>query len=175
MLNIAKLVTKVICILKNSPFVPEWRAGDQIAFLTERNGYIPTDFINLQAPAFSYSAVSAIKVSSYVNFEFEMDFISEAVRSITAPLDSISGNIVNMFDLSLGGIEVVTPPLPSNIDINIDENGVNNEVSLAPLDQNPEGIYFIASLIVKKSQELFVYLNKHSSSTLSNKEFISYV
>lgn len=35
-LNIGKLVTKVMCIIKGSPFVPEWRAGDQIAFITER-------------------------------------------------------------------------------------------------------------------------------------------
>lgn len=98
-MNIAKLITKVMCILKGSPFVPEWRAGDQIAFLTERNGYLPTDFINIQAPAFSYSSISAIQVQTFVNFEFEADFIVEAVRSILAPIDSMSVNIVNMFDI----------------------------------------------------------------------------
>ena len=35
-LNIMKLVTKIMCIIKQSPFVPEWRAGDQIAYITER-------------------------------------------------------------------------------------------------------------------------------------------
>lgn len=105
-LNIMKLVTKVMCILKQSPFVPEWRAGDQIAFLTERNGYLPTDFIDIQPPAFSYSAISAIKVTTYVNFEFEMDFIVEAVRSITAPLDEMTNNIVNMFDIKISDINV---------------------------------------------------------------------
>ena len=36
-IDIAKLVVKAMCILKSSPFHPEWRAGDQIAFITERN------------------------------------------------------------------------------------------------------------------------------------------
>lgn len=136
MLNIVKLITKVMCILKNSPFVPEWRAGDQIAFLTERNGHISTDFINMQAPAFSYSAISAIEVKTFVNFEFEMDFIVEAVRSITAPLDSMSNNIVNMFDISLGDIEVVNP-LPTNLDIDV-SGTLDEEISFAPLNENPE-------------------------------------
>ena len=44
LVKILKLVTKVMCILKSSPFVPEWRAGDQIAFITERTGFLPSDF-----------------------------------------------------------------------------------------------------------------------------------
>ncbi|MDQ7023641.1 MAG: hypothetical protein Q9M97_09190 [Candidatus Gracilibacteria bacterium] len=31
-LKILKLITKAMCLLKQLPFVPEWRAGDQIAF-----------------------------------------------------------------------------------------------------------------------------------------------
>lgn len=37
-LNILKIVAKVLCILRTSPFVPEWRAGDLIAQITERQG-----------------------------------------------------------------------------------------------------------------------------------------
>lgn len=44
LVKILKLVVKVMCILKSSPFVPEWRAGDQIAYITERSGFIPSDF-----------------------------------------------------------------------------------------------------------------------------------
>ncbi len=174
-LNIIKLVTKVMCILKSSPFVPEWRAGDQIAFLTERNGYLPTDFINIQPPAFSYSMISAIKVTTYVNFEFEMEFIIEAVKSITAPLDKMTNNIVNMFNISLSDISLVEA-VPEKIDVNIDTNGDvdRTNLSFAPLDKNPEGIVFIAALIAKKSQELIEYL-VNNNETLSNKEFLSYV
>lgn len=146
-LNIAKLVTKVMCILKGSPFVPEWRAGDQIAFLTERNGYLPLDFIDIQPPAFSYSAISAIKISAYVNLEFEMDFIVEAVRAITAPLDKMTNNIVNMFQMEISDINMVES-VPSNINIDIDSDGtVTPEISLKSLDTNPEGIYMIVGML----------------------------
>ena len=114
-----KLVTKAMCILKGSPFVPEWRAGDQIAFLTERNGYLPTDFIDIEPPAFSYSAVSAIKVTTYVNLEFEMEFILEAVRSITAPLDKVSNNIANMLDISISNIDL-SEAVPSEINVDLE-------------------------------------------------------
>lgn len=174
-LNIMKLVTKVMCILKSSPFVPEWRAGDQIAFLTERNGYLPLDFIDIQPPAFSYSAISAIKVTTYVNFEFEMEFIIEAVRAITAPLDKATNNIVNMFNIQLSDINVVEA-VPSNIELQIETDGsITPETSFAPLDENPEGIYVIAAMLAKKFQDMLVYMTQNVDTTLTNQEFQVYV
>jgi len=121
-LNIWKLVTKIMCIIKGSPFVPEWRAGDQIAYITERNGYIPgLDFINFQPPAFSYSAISAIKVTTYVNFEFEFDFIVEMARAVVEPINGFTSNIANLFDMQISNLDL-SEALPSeiNIDLNID-------------------------------------------------------
>lgn len=121
-LNIWKLVTKIMCIIKGSPFVPEWRAGDQIAFITERNGYIPgLDFINFQPPAFSYSAVSAIKVTTYVNFEFEFDFIVEMARAVVEPINGFTSNIANLFDMQISNLDL-SEAIQSeiNIDLNID-------------------------------------------------------
>lgn len=175
-LNIMKLVTKVMCILKNSPFVPEWRAGDQIAFLTERNGYLPMDFLDIQPPAFSYSAISAIKVSAYVNFEFETEFIIEAVRAITAPLDKATNNIVNMFNIQISDMSPGADSVPTDINLNIETDGsVIPEISLAPLDENPEGIYLIAGALAHKFQKLIVYLSENKDVTLTNSEFQAYV
>jgi uncharacterized repeat protein (TIGR01451 family) len=174
-LNIMKLITKAMCILKGSPFVPEWRAGDQIAFLTERNGYLPTDFIDIQPPAFSYSAISAIKVTTYVNLEFEMEFILEAVRSITAPLDKISNNIANMLDISLSNIDL-SEAVPSNINLDIELDGESKlDISLAPLDENPEWILFIAGLINSKFIELISYMGDNAHLTMTNGEFTTHV
>jgi hypothetical protein len=174
-LNIMKLVTKAMCILKGSPFVPEWRAGDQIAFLTERNGYIPTDFIDIQPPAFSYSAVSAIKVTTYVNLEFEMEFILEAVRSITAPLDSISNNIANMLDISISNIDL-SEAVPAEINVDLELDGETNvDISLAPLDENPEGILFIVGLISGKFAQMLNYMDQNAHVTMTNTDFKKYV
>lgn len=142
-LNIIKLITKAMCILKQSPFVPEWRAGDQIAFLTERNGYIPTDFIDVKPPEFSYSAISAIKVTTYVNLEFEMEFLLEAIRTITAPIDNVSNNISNLLNISISDVDLsVVAPSDINVDVNIDGT-IDSDISLAPLNKNPEGILHI--------------------------------
>ncbi len=120
-LNILKLVTRVMCIVKQSPFVPEWRVGDQIAFITERNGNIPTDFIDLTFPQFSYPVVDAIKVTTFVNFEFETEFILEAVRQITAPLDTFSSDIVSLFKIQVPDVDVAGAVIDDiNVDVEID-------------------------------------------------------
>lgn len=54
-LEIFKIVAKILCILRTNPFVPEWRAGDQIAQITERQGTLPLDFLNIEFPNFSLS------------------------------------------------------------------------------------------------------------------------
>lgn len=120
-LNIMKLVTKVMCIIKQSPFVPEWRAGDQIAYITERSGYLSFDFIDISLPQFSYPFVDAIKVTTYVNFEFETEFILEAVRQITAPLDTFTNDISNMFQIQVPDIDFSgNIPDSINVDINLE-------------------------------------------------------
>lgn len=111
-----------MCILKQSPFVPEWRAGDQIAYITERGGYLPTDFIDISLPQFSYPFVDAIKVTTYVNFEFETEFIIEAVRQITAPLDTFTNDIVNMFKIQVPDFDF-SGVTPDDININLEPNG----------------------------------------------------
>jgi uncharacterized repeat protein (TIGR01451 family) len=174
-LNIAKLITKAMCILKGSPFVPEWRAWDQIAFLTERNWHLPTDFIDIEPPAFSYSAISAIKVTTYVNLEFEMEFILEAVRSITAPLDKVSNNIANMLDISISNVDL-SEAVPSEINVDLELDGESEvDISLAPLNENPEGILFIAGLINSKFIELITYMWENSHITMTNNEFKEHV
>jgi len=80
-LDIFKLVAKVKCIMNINPFVPEWRAGDQIAQITERQGKSPIDFIDLEYPNFPMSFTDGIKVKTYVNLEFEVDFILEMAKA----------------------------------------------------------------------------------------------
>lgn len=52
-LTIFKLIAKILCIMKTNPFVPEWRAGDQIAQITERSGKLPIDFLMVEFPNFT--------------------------------------------------------------------------------------------------------------------------
>lgn len=174
-LNIIKLITKAMCILKQSPFVPEWRAGDQIAFLTERNGYIPTDFIDVKPPEFSYSAISAIKVTTYVNLEFEMEFLLEAIRTITAPIDNVSNNISNLLNISISDVDLsVVAPSDINVDVNIDGT-IDSDISLAPLNKNPEGILHIVWMLSAGFVRLIHHMWDNAQNTMTNGEFLSYV
>jgi hypothetical protein len=94
----------------------------------------------VQPPAFSYSAVSAIKVTTYVNLEFEMEFLLEAVKAITAPIDDLTNNVVNMFDITLSDINFVES-VPESIDVDLEIDGnIEADISFAPLNTNPESI-----------------------------------
>ncbi len=164
-LDILKLVTKAMCILKMSPFVPEWRAWDQIAFLTERNWYLPTDFLNVSMPQFSFPFVDAIKVTSYVNLEFETDFIVELARQVAMPINDFTWDFTNIFnvninDLDFGGFT------PSQIDINIWED------LETPISQNTNKLkQFVWFTLLKNILHWNDYLNENKNVTVSNLEY----
>ena len=173
-LNILKLVTKVMCILKTSPFVPEWRAWDQIAYITERSGYLSTDFIDLSFPQFSYPFIDAFKITTQVNLEFETEFISEAVRNITAPLDTFTNDIANMFRISIADIDI-SAVAPSDVNINIDSNGSTDVDGLGAMNDMQKFVYSVVIMAANGFQNMLVYMDENKEITLSNKEFLAYV
>lgn len=115
-LEILKLIKKVLCLLRINPFVPEWFAGTQIAIITERQGKLPIDFLDVSLPQFSYPWVDAIKVTTYVNLEFEADFITEYARAILDPFNQFSTDFANMGR----GIKIPDVAVPGADGANID-------------------------------------------------------
>lgn len=96
-LNILKIIKKIMCILRMNPFVPEWRAGDQIAQITERQGKIPgLDYLNIEYPQFSASFIDAIKVTTFVNLEFQVDFLLEMTKATFSPLNRFTSDLSNL-------------------------------------------------------------------------------
>jgi len=174
-LNIWKLVTKVMCIIKGSPFVPEWRAGDQIAFITERNGYIPgLDFIDLQPPAFSYSAISAIKVTTYVNFEFEFDFIVEMARAIVEPINGFTNNLANLFDYQISDLDL-SDMTPSEIQIDLNLDGTLDTDLWGYHESGDAHISLFVWAFANYFARFVNYLNDNRSELYSSEEFKMYV
>lgn len=117
-LDILKLLTKIMCILKKSPFVPEWRAWDQIAYITERGWYLPFDFLDISLPQFSFPFVDAIEVTTYVNLEFDAEFLVEMSRALAIPLNSFTNNTVPLFDIKVNNINV-WKDVPQHIDLDL--------------------------------------------------------
>ena len=109
-LNILKIVAKVMCLMRSNPFVPEWRAGDQIAQITERQGKLGIDFLSIEFPQFNASFVDAIKVTTFVNFEFQVDFLLEMARATFEPINNFTANMSSVISNPAGGI-------PGNIDL----------------------------------------------------------
>jgi hypothetical protein len=66
---------------------------------------LPSDFLSLSLPQFSYPFVDAIKVTSYVNLEFEADFITEFARNMVMPLNTFTNNVVNGFNLAIPDLD----------------------------------------------------------------------
>jgi hypothetical protein len=128
-LDIVRLLVKVICILRINPFVPEWRAGDQIALLTERKNYLPIDTMFPEPPQLSISGLpDAFHINSFVNLEFDTDFVVEFTRQALAPVKEFSTNMSNkassalvrgMGELGQQGSRTydASNMLPSSIDI----------------------------------------------------------
>ena len=128
-LSIIKLITRVMCILKTSPFVPEWRAWDQIAFLTERQWYLSFDFaLDINLPQFSFPSLDRIKVTSYVNFEFETDALITLANELVTPVNNFTSNLFPLLQVTTNDLDF-SEIIPSdiNVDISSDWTTINEK------------------------------------------------
>ncbi len=168
-LDVLKLITKAMCILKSSPFHPEWRAWDQIAFLTERNWYLPTDFLNISMPQFSFPFIDAIKVTTYVNLEFETEFIVELARQVAMPINSFTSDFTNLFNISTNDLDF-RGYTPSQIDIEIWTDGWAD--TNIWLNESNNSISELVTFILTKNILLGNdYIKDNKDVTVTNLEF----
>jgi hypothetical protein len=73
-------------------------------------------------PEFSFPFVDAIKVTTYVNLEFEADFIVELARQIAMPINSFSNDFTNIFNIDVNNMDmrdIVPDVVPSNVDVKV--------------------------------------------------------
>lgn len=118
-LDIFKLVAKVLCIMRINPFVPEWRAGDQIAQITERQGTIPgLDFLDIEFPNFSLSFIDAIKVGSFVNLEFDTDFIVAMSKATLDPVNQFSNDLSNIGSMVVPDVNL-RDAVPGHVEVTV--------------------------------------------------------
>jgi hypothetical protein len=69
-------------------------------------------------PEFSFPFIDAIEVTTYVNLEFETEFIVELARQIAMPLNSFTNDFTNIFETALPDLDLSN--LISSEDINVD-------------------------------------------------------
>jgi hypothetical protein len=56
-------------------------------------------------PEFSFPFIDAIKVTTYVNMEFDTDFIVELARQIVMPINSMSNDFTNIFSNAIPDLD----------------------------------------------------------------------
>jgi len=166
--NIIKLITKMMCILKTSPFVPEWRAGDQIAFLTDRNGYLKTDFVDKSAPQFSYSSVDAIRVTTFVNLETQTNFIIDLARAVLEPVNNFSNDITRIFNLVLPDLDF-SNTAPSSVNVS-----PNTNIQWFKMNKTKQ-ISLLSLVLSKQIVKVQNYISDNRNIKVSNKDFLSLV
>jgi hypothetical protein len=79
-------VTLIQCLYRKIPLSPEWYVGTKIAHATDRQGYLPLDFLNVNMPSVMVKWVDAIRVSTHVSLTYDVDFIIEMIESALEPL-----------------------------------------------------------------------------------------
>ncbi len=172
-LNILKLIFKVLCILRKNPFVPEWRSWDQIAFITERNGTLPLDFLSINFPQLSYPFVDAIKVTTFVNLELEVEFILELAKSIVEPFNRFSNNIANMWKLisfpNIDLSEII--PQEINIDASNKWEWVKINTDSTQWFNLKNNINLFGYVIIRDILKLVSYINENKSNEVNINDF----
>ncbi len=170
-LNILKIITKVMCILKTSPFVPEWRAWDQIAFITERSGYLAIDFLDMSLPQFSFPFVDAIKVTTFVNLEFEVEFLVEMARQTALPINTFTNDIVNMLNIGIWDLDYRWV-VPTDLNIDVWTDWVNAETSFNFEKTSKKiSLFDLSNVLALNILKLYSGIEKQSKIDLSNDEF----
>jgi len=77
-------------------------------------------------PEFSFPFIDAIEVKTYVNLEFDTDFIVELARQIAMPINSFSNDFTNIFSEAIPDLDL-RDALPSEINFQLDINNENLE------------------------------------------------
>ncbi len=116
-IKLLKLYKLLECYLNKTPLVPEWTLWDIIAQRTERQWYLPIDFLDINLPQISIPWIREIRISSHVNFEIDSDFITEFARAAVAPINQFNADLGRWIPKKIG--EDINIATPNNIDINL--------------------------------------------------------
>jgi hypothetical protein len=76
------------------------------------------DFLDINLPQFSYPFVDAIKVTTWVNYEQDVEFLVEMARNIVMPINSFTNNVNNIFQINPDILDF-SELTPSDIEVNV--------------------------------------------------------
>lgn len=92
-LDIFKILVLIQCLYRKIPLSPEWVVGTKVAHKTERQGYLPFDFLDSRLPTVSMEWLEAIRVSTHVKLDYDVDFVIDVLREALEPFTNFPKNI----------------------------------------------------------------------------------
>ncbi len=92
-LKIFKIIVLIMCLYRKIPLSPEWFVGTKVAHKTERQGYLPFDFLDYGLPTVSMEWLDAIRVSTHVNLKYDVDYITDTLKSALEPFTDFPRNL----------------------------------------------------------------------------------
>lgn len=122
-LEIFRLIVLIECLYKKVPLSPEWLVGTKVAHKTERQGYLPFDFLDKRFPSIVFEWIDTIRVATHVKLEYDVTFVTDMIREVLEPLTEFPKNL-SRFEGN------------SSVDIDLDADEVKVEVSVA--DELPQ-------------------------------------
>lgn len=170
-LKILKIVTKIMCLIQHTPFAPERTAWIKIAYLTDRQGFNPLDYIDLSLPQYSYSFVDSINITTYVNFEVDAEFLLEFAKQWVKPLNNFTNDVVNLFNNKLPDLDFSNVQ-PDDVKIDLWEKSWMSETTNKETSFNDSELSGLTKFIVYGFYNLYWYVKINKDETVSNEEFV---
>lgn len=136
-LDIFKILTLIQCLYRKIPLTPEWYAGTKIAHKTERQGYLPFDFLDVRLPSVTAKWLEAIDVSTHVKLDYDVSSIVDMLDDTLQPFTDFPRNLGN-----------IDSGIPASVDFDISpESGVQVQTSSADTSSSEEDIARIPEMI----------------------------
>jgi hypothetical protein len=82
-------------------------------------------------PQFSFPFIDAIKVTTYVNLEFETEFLVELAKQVVLPINTFTNDFTNSLQIDPSLLDF-RDAIPAQIDINL-ESKLDNKEKLTKL------------------------------------------
>jgi len=111
-LELFKLVTRIQCQYRQIPIAPEWYVGTKIAHKTEREGYLPEDFLDARGPYPTLEWLEAIRVATHVSLDYDVDFIIDMLKDALKPFENFPINLNQGTESSGAGSSGIPSAIP---------------------------------------------------------------
>lgn len=150
---------------------------------------MPLDFLNIEFPNFSLAFVDAIRVTTFVNLEFQVDFILEMAKSTFQPINEFSTDLRSSVSSSVRDVGVpsqinlrdAVPQGDTRIDIGGPQGmrGVPDaQKTVAEISRMTDGerkavMTNFAWTLALSFKEFLAYLDREKSNELALSEFKS--